>query len=366
MKTAILHYWLVNRRGGERVLEELCTLFPDADIYTHVYAPHQLASPVIERHSVRTSFIGRLPKAEKLYQYYLPLMPLALEQLDLRGYDLVISSESGPAKGVITSPDTMHLCYCHSPMRYVWDMYHDYMDKSGLLKRTLVAPMMHYLRLWDRASADRVDRFIANSQYVSRRIEKCYRRNSRVAHPPVDLQQFSHSSPRDDFYLYAGELAPYKRPDLAVQAFNSLGKRLVVIGGGSMEAKLRELAGPTVEIMGRQPDSVLIDHYARCKALIFPGAEDFGIIPLEAMASGAPVLAYAKGGALETVTDGQSGLFFTQQSMQSIIATVRQFESQGVALTPEGLAEHAAKWDAPHFRTRMQQLIDEALSGTQW
>lgn len=366
MKTALVHYWLVNRRGGERVLEELCHMFPHADIYTHVYDPAQFASSVITRHRIHTSFIGRLPRARRLYQYYLPLMPLALEQLDLRGYDLVISSESGPAKGIITSPDTLHLCYCHSPMRYVWDMYHDYMEQSGRIKRLLAAPVMHYLRLWDRASADRVDRFAANSQYVAKRIDKCYRRASRIIHPPVNVKHFSYSPQRDDFYLYAGELAPYKRPELAVQACNALAKPLVVIGGGAMEPMLRRMAGPTVHIMGRQPDNVLADHYSRCKALIFPGTEDFGIIPLEAMASGAPVIAYGRGGALETVQDNRTGLFFGQQTAQCLAEAISRFESSGVDFSAADIAAHAAAWDAPFFRTRMEKLIGDALSGTVW
>jgi glycosyltransferase involved in cell wall biosynthesis len=366
MRTAIIHYWLVNRRGGERVLEELCGLFPDADLFTHVHDPQALGSPVIARHSVRTTFVGRLPWAAKLYRHYLPLMPLALEELDLRGYDLVLSSESGPAKGVITAPGTLHLCYCHSPMRYAWDLYHEYVGGFSPLRRAFVSPLLHYMRLWDQASANRVDCFVANSEHVAGRIRKCYRRESRVVHPPVDLSLARHDRPREDFYLFVGELVPYKRADLAVEACNRLGRRLVVIGGGPLEKRLRNLAGPTVTFLGRQSGATLAEHYGRCRALLFPGLEDFGITPLEAMASGAPVLALGRGGVLESVREGETGLFFREQSAEGLAAAIQDFERRGVRLSAGDIAAHAAAWDAPRFRGAMSALIDEALAGARW
>ncbi len=325
MKIALVHYWLVNMRGGEKVLEALCELFPDADIFTHVYVPERV-SPTLRRHRVHTSFISKLPFSRSLYKIYLPLMPLALEQLDLRPYDLVISSESGPAKGVITRPDALHLCYCHTPMRYVWNMSQDYQKSVPFPTRMLMSWFMHRLRLWDYQSATRVDKFLANSQNVARQIHRYYRRTATVVYPPVDTEAFRQDAPRETFYLYVGELIRYKRVDIAVEAFTRAGKPLVVIGDGTEARALKRLAGPTVKFLGRQPFSVLRDHYARCRALVFPGEEDFGIVPVEAMASGAPVIAYRRGGALETVLEGITGVLFGAQTQTSFLASVEAFE----------------------------------------
>ncbi|MFK4765726.1 glycosyltransferase [Desulfobaculum sp. SPO524] len=363
MKVALVHYWLVNRRGGERVLEALCEMYPQADIFTHVYAPAAM-SDTINARRVQTSFIGRLPRIAKWYQYALPLMPLALEQLDLRGYDLVISSESGPAKGVITGPDTTHVCYCHSPMRYVWDMYHDYVASAGTLKRALIAPLMHYLRLWDRLSADRVDKFVANSAFVQRRIRKHYRRRATVVHPPVEVDAFTHDAPREDFYLMVGELVGYKRADLAVRACSRTGKRLVVIGGGEQLEDLKTMAGPSVTIMGRQPFSVIRDYMSRCRALLFPGKEDFGIVPVEAMASGAPVIAFGQGGALETVKDGVTGRFFHEQTEESLLAAITAFEETLEAYSTSAIRAHAEAFGPQRFKDDMQRAIDAAMAAS--
>jgi glycosyltransferase involved in cell wall biosynthesis len=319
MRVAIVHFWLVSMRGGEKVLEALCQLFPEADIFTHVYDPG-LESETIRGHKIVTTFINSLPRARRYYKHYLPLMPLALEQIDLRGYDLVISSESGPAKGIIPPAGAVHICYCHSPMRYVWNMFHDYREHAGWFRRLMMPPLCHYLRIWDATASMRVDRFIANSATVAARIEKYYRRDAEVIHPPVNVELFESVPPGqvEDYYLMAGELVAYKRPELAVEAFNALGRRLIVIGGGEMLAEIRKLAGPTVTIMGQQPFSVLRHHYARCRALVFPGEEDFGMIPVEVMASGRPVIAYGRGGVTESVTAGVSGLFFEEQTAAAI------------------------------------------------
>jgi glycosyltransferase involved in cell wall biosynthesis len=357
MKVALIHYWLVTNRGGEKVLEALCELFPDADIYTHVVNPLDTSETVL-KHSIKTTYIQKLPFATKLYQKYLPLMPLALEQLDLRGYDLVISSESGPAKGVITSPDTLHLCYCHSPMRYVWDMYQEYLETAGRVTRLLMPPLIHYVRLWDYASAARVDQFIANSHHVAKRIQKHYRRSAQVIYPPVDTKAFAPVSQQDDFFLMVGQLVGYKRTGLAVEAFNRMGKPLVVIGEGADLEPLKAKAKANVTILGRQPFSVIRDYYARCKALIFPGEEDFGIVPVEAMASGRPVIAFHKGGALETVIDGVTGLFFDEQTPEAIVEAVNRFEQVQHQFSVEKIVAHAQKFGRDRFQMEMKQLIE--------
>ncbi|WP_231700971.1 glycosyltransferase [Aliiruegeria sabulilitoris] len=356
MRVALIHYWLVGMRGGEKVLEALCRMFPQADIYTHVVVPEKL-SETLRQHRIETTFVSRLPMAAKHYQKYLPFMPRALEQLDLTGYDLVISSESGPAKGVIAPPEAPHLCYCHSPMRYLWDQYHTYRDGAGRLTKLLMPHIAHNLRQWDVTSAARVDRFVANSSHVAARINKYWRRPSSIVHPPVFVEDFAPVAPYElgDFYLWAGELAPYKRPDLVVDAFNRLGRKLVVIGGPDATRKALEAqAKDNITFLGHVPFADLKAHMARCKALIFPGEEDFGIIPVEAMASGRPVIAYGRGGALDTVVDGQTGLLFKDQSVEGLLDAVERFEAAGLdRLDPAGLVEHARGFNEAAFRSGM-------------
>jgi glycosyltransferase involved in cell wall biosynthesis len=294
-----------------------------------------------------------------MYKTYLPLMPLALEQLDLRGYDLVLSSESGPAKGIVAAPDAFHICYCHTPMRYIWNMYAEYRENAGFFTRLLMPPLAHYMRLWDASSSLRVDRFIANSRAVASRIYRYYGVNSEVIYPPVDVDAFSIAPVAElaDYYLMVGELVSYKRPDLAVRAFNKMRRRLVVIGGGEMLQDIRRLAGPTITVLGPQPFDVLREHYAKCRALIFPGEEDFGMVPVEAMASGRPVLAYARGGALETVVAGVTGAFFAQQSEEAIIAAVQGFQDKDV--DPQKIAAHARNFGRELFMQKMRMSIDQ-------
>jgi len=361
VKTAIIHYWLVGMRGGEKVLEALCELYPQADIFTHVVIPEAI-SPQLRSHRIRTSFIARLPRARSWYRNYLPLMPLALEQFDLREYDLIISSESGPAKGVVPRPDAVHLCYCHSPMRYVWNMYHEYLPSAGILARASMPLLTHYLRTWDESSAARVDYFVANSHNVAARIWKYYRREAAVVHPPVDVDAFaavSETMPAD-YFLMVGELVRYKRPDLAVQAFNATGKKLVVIGGGPMLHQLRREAKSNVSVLGPQPFEVLRDHYARCRALVFPGEEDFGIVPIEAMASGCPVVAYGRGGAAETVVDGVTGVLFGRQAVQDVIAAVERVER--MEYDRQVLVRHAHAFNKSRFKQEIGSLVDSAVT----
>lgn len=363
MKIAIVHYWLVGMRGGEKVLESLCELFPQADIYTHIYSSDACSS-IINRQRVYTTFIAKIPGAIKNYQRFLPLMPLALEQLDLSNYDLIISSESGPAKGIIAAPHAIHICYCHSPMRYIWDMYHDYRKRAGIVTRMLMPLFAHYLRIWDVTTSNRVDYFIANSQYVAKRISKYYHREASVIHPPVDMTGFSLADRAEDFYLMVGQLVPYKRADLAVEAFNQSGKKLVIIGDGELAPSLRLQARPNIELLGRQPDAVIRDYYARCKALIFPGVEDFGIVPLEAMASGRPVIGFAKGGLLETVVDGKTGIFFHQQTAQSLNKAVEKYEQTVHTFISGEIRDHASKFDKEIFKRSVSDFIDKCFSGS--
>jgi glycosyltransferase involved in cell wall biosynthesis len=361
MGVAIIHYWLVGMRGGEKVVEALCEMYPNADIFTHVYVP-EMVSEKIRQHRIVPTFINSLPRAARMYKTYLPLMPLALEQLDLRGYDLIISSESGPSKGIIPPSDALHVCYCHTPMRYIWNMYHEYRGGAGWITRTLMPPLTHYLRMWDVTSAARVDSFVANSATVARRIRRYYGADAAVIHPPVDTAAFSIVPPSElgDYYLMAGELVSYKRPDLAVRAFNEMKLKLVVIGGGEMLDEVRSLAGPTVTVMGSQPFEVLKQHYARCRALIFPGEEDFGMVPVEAMASGRPVVAFGRGGATETVVKGLSGAFFTEQSADAIASAVKGLAD--LDIDPVGIAAHAAKFGREQFFQKMRTHIDSLLA----
>ncbi len=361
MRVALVHYWLLNWRGGEKVLKAIADLFPQADIYTHVADPALIAREFSSRR-VSTTFIARLPFARRQYQKYLPLMPLALEQLDLSGYDLVISSESGPAKGVVVGPDTLHVCYCHSPMRYVWDRFHEYQAHHGRLARAAMAPLLHYIRTWDQVSAQRVDSYVANSRFVAGRIAKYYRRSAEVIYPPVALDQFDASRPAEDFYLSVGQLVRYKRADLLVDAFNALGKPLVIIGEGELLRDLQRRARPNVRLLGHQPFEVIRDHYARCRALVFPGVEDFGIVPVEAMASGKPVIAFGYGGALETVVDGLTGLFFSEQTPEALIDAVRRFESSTDRFDRRRIREHATQFSEQEFRKRFEAHIADALA----
>lgn len=360
MKVAIVHYWLVTMRGGEKVVEALCRMFPEADIFTHVYVPEAM-SETIRSHRVTQSFIGSLPRAAKMYKSYLPLMPLALEQLDLRGYDLIVSSESGPAKGIIPPPGSLHVCYCHSPMRYIWNMFHEYRERTGFLTRLLMPPIAHYVRSWDALSANRVDAFVANSATVAARLRRYYHRDADVIWPPVSVDDFEVVGEHElgDYYLMAGELVRYKRPDLAVEAFNAMGRKLVVIGGGEMLDEIRRLAGPSVTVLGPQPFSVLRHHYARCRALIFPGEEDFGMVPVEAMASGRPVVAYGRGGATETVVDGVTGVFFSEQTADAIADAEARLSSR--RFEPARIVEHARQFSTERFEREFRDYVDRLM-----
>jgi glycosyltransferase involved in cell wall biosynthesis len=370
LRVAIVHYWFVGRAGGERVVEAFAEIFPQADIFSLVADPAKLA-PILQQRKLRTSFLQRVPGARKFHRHFLFLQPLALEQFDLSEYDLVISSESGPAKGVITSARTCHICYCHSPMRYIWDMYPEYRRAMGFLVRPIFSLTAHYLRLWDQASANRVDYFVANSRFIASRIRKYYRRESAVIHPPVDVSAGEISGRQGGYYIAIGRLVAYKRFDLAVAACTKLGRRLKIIGAGPEETVLRRMAGPTVEFLGSVSDAELRENLAGCRALLFPGEEDFGIVPVEAQSFGKPVVAYASGGVLETVRgvypneaelENPTGIFFREKSLSGLTKAILQFEAREHEFRPELIREHSQQFDRAIFKQRISEFIVSAVS----
>jgi glycosyltransferase involved in cell wall biosynthesis len=360
MRAAIVHYWLLNRRGGEKVLDAICRLLPQADIFTLFCDPETL-SPAVRAHKIATSFLNPL---RRCYRSLLPLMPMALESFDLRGYDLVVSSESGPAKGVITSSTARHICYCHTPMRYLWDLYPAYRNEwtTSRWKRAAMAPVSNYLRLWDYASAARVDRFIANSRNVHARIWKTYRRESDVIHPPVDVDSF-YSKPAEDYFLVVSELVPYKRIDVAVRLFSRTGRPLRIVGGGPEYRKLRQMAKPNVQFVGRVPDTELRELYARARALLLPGEEDFGITPVEALSSGKPVIALGRGGALETVPPF-GGVFYDHPDEDQLAEAITRFERMEAQILPSELQAWSRQFSESEFLRKFGAVLDEPDSGS--
>jgi glycosyltransferase involved in cell wall biosynthesis len=361
LRVAIVHYWLVGMRGGERVLEQIVRLFPQADIFTHVLRRDRISESLLQ-HRITCTDISRLPFAATQYKKYLMFMPRALEELDLSGYDLVISSESGPAKGVIAAPGSKHITYCHSPMRYIWDQYHQYKSELGWPARKVFERVAHQLRQWDVTTAARVDKFVANSQFVAKRIARYYGRDSEVLNPPVDLERYRPlAGPSGAYYFLISELVPYKRADIAIEAFRGLDRQLVVAGGGSEFNKLRASAPPNVRFTGRISNEELRDLYANCRALLFPGEEDFGIVPLEAMACGRPVLAYGAGGVLETVVENQTGLFFRAQTAVALKQTVLDFEANEARFDASIIRAHAETFSEEKFRAGFQNVVERTL-----
>ncbi|MDR2493762.1 MAG: glycosyltransferase [Spirochaetaceae bacterium] len=359
MKVALVHYWLVTMRGGEKVLEALLSMFPEADLYTHVYNPKGV-SPLIRSRRVYTSPINRLPFARSLYQTYMPLMPDALLSFNMQPYDLIISSEAGPAKGVVPNPDAYHLCYCHSPMRYLWDMYHQYFDGANRATRFFMRRLIPRLRVWDSVSANLVDCFAANSTYVAKRIRRVYNREAAVVFPPVSIERFLEVERKpEDFYLYFGQLAGYKRADLAIEACAASGRRLVVAGAGAKARDIRrwEKSG-LVTFTGRVSDAEIAGYFSRARALLFPGIEDFGIIPVEANAAGCPVIAYRKGGALDTVREGYTGFFFDSQTPASLIGAMDRFENEEARFASrEPFTRQVRRFSTEAFTEGIRELV---------
>jgi len=367
VRIAIIHDWLTVYGGAERVLEQLLILYPEADIFSVVDFIPQDQRGFLNGKTVNTSFIQNLPFAKKNYRQYLSFMPLAVEQFDLSGYDLVISNSCAVAKGVITGPDQLHLSMCHSPIRYAWDLQHQYLKESGLdkgFKGLLAKWMLHKIRLWDYRTADGVNHFLANSKFISRRIWKVYRRESAVIYPPVDVNAFSYCDKKEDFYLTASRMVPYKRMDLIVEAFSHMpDKKLIVIGDGPEYKKIRSKAGKNVTILGYQPFHVLKDYMQRAQAFVFAAEEDFGIAPVEAQACGTPVIAFGKGGVSETIRglDRQTptGVFFYEQTLPSLIASVQQFEEAKHSITPRACRDNAMRFSSERFRHEFHQYALE-------
>lgn len=359
MKVAVVHDWIVNIGGAEKVLKAILEIFPEADIYTLVYLKNTVKRLGIES-KIYASFINGLPFAKGNYSYYLPLMPLAVEQFDLSKYDLVISSSHCVAKGVLTKSYQTHVCYCHTPMRYIWDLYFSYLKDQKLekgIKNIFVRLVFHYLRMWDVLSANRVDYFIANSQNVADRIKKIYRRDSVVIYPPVDVELFSPSDKKEDYFIVLSRLVSYKKVDLVVEVFNDLKLPLLVIGDGEDMQKIKKMARENIKILGWQEDSVVREYLSKAQALIFASEEDFGIVPVEAQACGTPVIAYKRGGAKETVIEGETGIFFEEQNVESLKEAVLRFLREKDSFKKEKLIENAKRFSKERFKSEFKSYI---------
>lgn len=356
-RVAISHEWLTIPGGSEKVVLQLLELFPNADIYTSVYDPGPWPE-AIQRDRVHTSFLNRIPGATRIYPRLLPLMNAAFESFDLSGYDLVLSSNHACAKNVITPPRTQHVCYCHTPMRYAWDPGFFAGEELGAAERLLLPLLIGRLRHQDALASSRPDVYVANSTHVAARIRKYYRRDSYVIHPPVDVDRFRAIERRpSDYYLFLGRLVPYKRPDLAIDACQQLGRRLKVVGGGRASDQLTRNLGPDVEFLGELDDNALAGALAGARALLFPGEEDFGIVPVEAQAAGVPVIAYSYSGARDSVLDGVSGVLFDEQSTDGLAAAIEQFER--MSFSEEDVRNNAGRFSSEHFRYRMATLLND-------
>jgi len=369
LKIALVADWFVTYAGAERVVEQILKIFPDADLFSLIdFLPPEERNFILNK-KVTTTFIQKLPFAKKKYRNYLPLMPLAIEQLDLSEYDLIISSSHAVAKGVITGPNQVHVSYVHSPIRYAWDLQHQYLKESGLdkgLKSLIIRYFLHKIRMWDYRTANGVDCFIANSSFIARRIWKVYRREAEVVYPPVDVSTFTFCGQKEDFYVTASRMVPYKKMDLIVEAFAKMpDKKLVVIGDGPDFAKVKAKATPNIEILGYQPSDVLLNYMQKAKAFVFAAEEDFGITPVEAQACGTPVIAFGKGGALETIigleNSNPTGVFFPQQTSDSIIEAIHRFEENQSRIKLENCRENALRFSPDKFQARFLEVIEKSL-----
>lgn len=370
MKVAVVCDWLVTYAGAEKVLEQILNVYPEADLFALVDFLDKDKRDFIQNKKVITTFIQKLPKAKTKYRNYLPFMPLAIEQLDLSDYDLVISSSHCVAKGVLTGPNQVHISYVHSPIRYAWDLQHQYLKEAGLtkgLKGWIAKIILHYMKIWDTRTSNGVDYFIANSQFVAKRIWKCYRRKADVIYPPVDVEAFEFCNKKENFYLTASRMVPYKKMDLIVEAFTKMSdKKLIVIGDGPDFDKIQKIAQghSNIKLMGYQPFKVLKEHMQKAKAFVFAAEEDFGITPVEAQACGTPVIAYGRGGALETVRglgikDKPTGIFFEKQNKDSVIKAINYFENNKGKIQFKDCRENALSFGIDNFKDRLKEYIKE-------
>lgn len=367
-KVALVHDWFSTIAGSERVVEQLCSLYPTADLFAVYADPSVVASTeFLQGRKLSTSFIQQLPQAAKSFRMYLPLMPLAVEQLDVSAYDIVISSSHAVAKGILTGPDQLHISYVHTPIRYAWDLQHQYLRESGLeagVRGWMAKWMLHQLRIWDYRTASGVDHFVANSEFIARRIRKVYGREAAVIYPPVDVHAFDLCTKSEDFYLTVSRLVPYKKIDVIVEAFNAMpDSRLVVVGDGPGMKKLKAMAKPNVELIGYQPFRVMRELMQKARAFVFAAEEDFGITPVEAQACGTPVIAYGKGGALETIVevgagDQPTGLFFERQEPQSIVDAVQHFERHREQIEPKHCRSNALRFSNERFCEQFSSFVE--------
>jgi glycosyltransferase involved in cell wall biosynthesis len=372
VRVALVHHWFVSLAGGERVIDTIGSMFPSADVFT-LFSDKEKLPPALRNRKITTSFLDKMPGARRVHRHFLPLYPLAVEMLDLTGYDLVITSDSGPMKGVVTDMEAKHICYCHSPMRYLWDAHSTYLRKMKPLIRPGFGLASHYVRNWDYAAAQRVDHFIANSNYVAGRIRKYYRRQSTVIHPPIITANSFLADKPEDYYLAVGRLVPYKRTDLLIEACELVDRKLIIVGDGPEMKRLRQRAGRNVKFLGEVGESQLRESYAHCRALLFAADEDFGMVPLEAQSYGRPVIAFGKGGSLETVVgrfapiatesaEELTGVFFPQQSAASLAQAILNFEACEHLFVPEQIQQHAYKFDVSVFTMRLQTFIEGVLT----
>lgn len=364
MKTAILNDWLVTYAGSERVMEQIIKLYPDSDLFSLIDFLPKGERDFILNKDVKTSFLQKIPFVKKNYRSFLPFMPYAIEQFDFTGYDLIISSSHAVAKGILTNADQLHICYCHTPIRYAWDLYHQYLREAGLtkgIKGSIAKRILHYIRIWDAVSANRVDHYVANSKHTAKRIRKIYNKEATVIYPPVDTDKFELHENKEDFYLTVSRMVPYKKVDLIVEAFSAMPeKKLIVIGDGPDYKKVRKRAKNNVELLGFKSAGELQKYMGKAKAFVFAAEEDFGIVPVEAQSCGTPVIAYGKGGAAETVIDGVTGVLFYEQSVLSLIDAVKRFEES--AFDPHEIRKNAERFSCERFQNEFKLFVESTLT----